>query len=538
MHLHVDDDEEERSKSSIPRRRKTFLGGLFRRSNSDEKDRKEAQGEAEDETTFEDTSLVSPTSRDDAVEQIQTEKPGQMIVGVPRLDLPLGVRNEAPYTQRGQMDETQGDEHRRQHRTQDHGSVSGETLVDPRSQFREESWSPPPPLPPPPEPISQQEYLNTPQTQSADGTRPSLADYTRKISSMYFATANEADQIDGFESVEEGINSSDDEYAVDDHVGPNHGTRRVDVKPNTPQIPGVDVDVLRDLVREELRKIVVDGPVISDVNSNEHETKKQPMGDVFQELDATFESDYVDDEILSALEGLSENYDDGYIGNEYEALVQQHNDNDFISEARESGIESHQQPSSTLDEGDIFNNEHEDENEEESIYEYEYEYEYETYDDANYSESNPQNVCSMDRMEVEIEERVRLEVAEKEAELKARCFAEKEKEIERVRAEEAEKMAKKIEAERAEAEQIAREKTIKAERIKQKRIMAKRLKKERVKFEQALANKDKEMERQRSHVVYAGRKAKGTFLSKYSPEQITEMSEEELDRIIGQKNEE
>lgn len=385
---------------------------------------------------------------------------------------------------------------------------------------------PPPPPPPPPK----QNYLNTPRDQSVD-TRPSLVDYTRKISSMYFATAEDPDQIDGSDSDEEGMSSSD-ENADDDRVGTEDMTRKTEGKTYAPQISGVDVDVLRDLVREELRKIVVDGPFISHVNSNEPETTKQMAGDDFPEVDSTFESDYVDDGILSALEDMLENCDDGYFGNKNEALVGQHDDLD--GEVRENGVKYHQQSPCTLHDGDIFPDK--PENEEDSIYEYEFEYE--TYDDADYSESKPKNVGGMDRMKAEVEERVRLEVAQKEAELQAKYLADNEREIERVRAEEAEKMAKKIEAERAEAEQIAREKTTKAERIKQKRITAKRLKKERARFEQALAAKDKEMELQRSKVVNTRLKAKDTFLTRYSPEQIAQMSEEELDRIIGPKDEE
>lgn len=281
-----------------------------------------------------------------------------------------------------------------------------------------------------------------------------MADYTRKISSMYFATAE--DQIDGFESDEEDISTSEDDNAASGRVRPDDGTSKIESQKNAPQFVGVDVAILRDLVREELRKIV------SSNSSNQSETTKQPMEHDFPELDAGFESN-----------------DDNF-GNEYDG----------------------------------------------------FEYEYETYDDTDYRDSNSNNDHDRDRIESQVQERVRIEVAQKEAELQAKYLADKEKEIERIRAEEGERMAKKIEADRAEAEKAAREKAAKAERIKQKQITAKRLKKERAKFERALAAKDRELEER-----FAKRKAKGTFLTRYTPEQITEMSEEEVDRIIAQRDE-
>ena len=483
--LHVDENEISK-RSTHTRRRTTFLGGLFGRNKSEQSRKSDAgANKAEDKKRLEDSPFDS---------------------------------GELPYVQKRQLDERQGEQHWDQYETQDRRSVFFS-----HNPFPDESLPPPPPPP-----LPNQNYFNTLQDQSVD-TRTSLADYTRKISSMYFATAEDPDQIDGSESDGEGISNSD-ENAADDRVETEDTTRKSERKTYASQISGVDVDILRDLVREELRKIVAGGPVISHVNSNEPETTKQLAGDDSPEVDSTFESDYVDDDILSALEGISENCDDGYFGDKDEAWVGQHYD--LGGEARERGIKFHQQPPCTLHDGDIFPDE--PENEEDSIYEYEFEYE--TYDDADYSKSKPKNVGDTDRMEAEVEERVRLKVAQKEAELQARYLADKERAIERVRAEEGEKMAKKIEIERAEAEQIAREKTTKAERIKQKRITAKRLKKERAKFQQALAAKDKEMELQRSKVVNTRRKPKCTFLTKYSPEQIAQMSEEELDRIIGPKD--
>ena len=493
------------------RRRTTFFGGLFGRNKTVEKRKGDAGTKAEDKKRLEDSPFDAGP--------IKTEKPGDESFVLPS-DLPL-TRGELSDVQKQPLGKRQGGQHWDQYESQDR------SYDFPHDPFPDESLPPPPPPPPP-----EQNYLNTIRDQSVDA-RPSFADYTRKISSLYFATAEDLDHIDGSDSDEEGM-SSLDENADDNRVGTEDTTRMTERKTYAPQISGVDIDVLRDLVREELQKIVADGPVISHVNSNEPETTKQPAGDDFPEVDSTFESDYVDDDILSTLEDISENCDDGYFGNKNEALVGKHDDLD--GEARESGIKSHQQSPCTLHDGDIFPGE--PGNEEDSIYEYEYEFEYETYDDADYSESKTQNVGDIDRMKAEVEERVRVEVAQKEAELQAKYLEDKEREIERVRAEEAEKMAKRIEAERAEAEQIAKEKTTKAERIKQKRITAKRLKKERAKFEQALAAKDKEMELQRSKVVKTRRKAKDTFLTRYSPEQIAQMSEEELDRIIGPKVEE
>ena len=507
--LHSDENETGTSKRSMPaRRRTTFFGGLFGRNKSDERRESDAGTKAENKKRLKDDS---PFDADGPIHR--TEKPDDVIDSfVPPPDLPL-ARGELPYAQKRQLDERLGEQQWNQYEAQDRRSDF------PHYPFPDESLPPPPPPPTP-----KQNYLNTPRDQSVD-TRPSLVDYTRKISSMYFASAEDPDQIDGSDSDEEGMSSSD-ENADDGRVGTEDTTRKIEGKTYAPQVSGVDVDFLRDLVREELRKIVVDVPVISHVNSNEPETTKQLARDDFPEVDSTFESDYVDDDILSALEDISENCDDGYFGNENEALVAQHDGLD--GEARE------EQSLCTLHGGNIFPDE--PENEEDSVYEYEFEYE--TYDDAAYSELKPKMVGEMDRMKAELEERVRLEVAQKEAELQAKYLEDKEKEIERVRAEEAEKMAKRIEAERAEAEQIAREKTTNAERIKHKRITAKRLKKERAKFEEALAAKDKEMELQRSKVVNTRRKAKDTFLTRYSPEQIAQMSEEELDRIIGPKDEE
>jgi len=419
-------DENEKRKPSGPRRR-GLLGGLFRRIESDERTRKEAGVQADDERgTFVDSLLVAPKFREEDVgKQIKSTPPDETTNSSEVLSDRRLHQDEEHRVQKRQLDQRRG----------------------------EQQELPQPQPPPPPPPTSQQRHSNLPRHQEVD-TRPSLADYTRKISSMYFATAE--DQIDGFESDEEDISTSEDDNAASGRVRPDDGTSKIESQTNAPQSVGVDVALLRDLVREELRKIV------SSNSSNQSETTKQPMEHDFPELDAGFESN-----------------DDNF-GNEYDG----------------------------------------------------FEYEYETYDDTDYRDSNSNNDHDRDRIESQVQERVRIEVAQKEAELQAKYLADKEKEIERIRAEEGERMAKKIEADRAEAEKAAREKAAKAERIKQKQITAKRLKKERAKFERALAAKDRELEER-----FAKRKAKGTFLTRYTPEQITEMSEEEVDRIIAQRDE-
>jgi len=298
---------------------------------------------------------------------------------------------------------------------------------------------------------------------------------------MYSHTAE--DQIYGSGSVEEDVSTSDIEdeayMYMYDRVGPDAAIGGGEAIP--PSMFGIDVRVIRDLVREAraLRdelKIVVDG------QANAPSARVKSNDDVIA-TDDTFG-----------------------------------------------------QQSDSVSGGDIFIDEHA--NEEESLYDYEYEYE--TYDETvdNHSESNPNNKTrdiDTERIEAEIEERVRIEVAQKEAEIEAKYLAGKEKEIERVRAEEAQKMVKKFEAERTEAEKLVRETTAKAERIKQKRITAKRLKKERAKCERALADKDEEMERQRLQITQPC-KPISTLLTRYSPDELLTMSEVELDQIIGQND--
>lgn len=415
-------------KRQAPRRR-TFLGGLFRPNRPDEK----KKVEADDKETF-----VNETRQ-------------------------LPDRGEAQH-------------HHQLHSEREQSSnAPDQNFAVPPHQYRTEPSLPPPPPPP----VSQQHHSNRlPQNQEVHvDTRPSLAEYTKKITTMYFHTAE--DPVYGSGSVEEDVSTSDieDEAYMHDRVGPDAAIGGGEAMP--PSMFGIDVHVLRDLVREaralrdELRKIVVDGP------ANAPSASVKSNKDVIA-IDDTFG-----------------------------------------------------QQSDSVSGGDIFIDEHA--NEEESLYDYEYEYE--TYDDVdNDSESNPNNkTCDIDteRIEAEIEERVRVEVAQKEAEIEARYLADKEKEIERVRAEEAEKMVKKIEAERTKAENIVRKKTAKAERIKQKRITTKRLKEERAKCERALADKDEEIERQRVQITQP-RKPISTLLTRYSPDELLTMSEDELDQIIGQ----
>lgn len=413
-------------KRQAPRRR-TFLGGLFRPNRPDEK----KKVEADDKETFDNETKQQP-------------------------------------------DQGEAQHHHQFHSEREQSSnASDQTFAVPPHQFRAEPSLPPPPPPP----ISQQHHSDRlPQNQDVD-TRPSLAEYTKKISTMYFHTAE--DQIYGSGSVEEDASTSDieDEAYMYDRVGPDAAIGDGEAIP--PSMFGIDVHVIRDLVREaralrdELRKIVVDGP------ANAPSARVKSNEDVIA-TDDTFG-----------------------------------------------------QQSDSVSGGDIFIDEHA--NEEESLYDYEYEYE--TYDDVdNHSESNPNKKTrdiDTERIEAEIEERVRIEVAQKEAEIEAKYLAGKEKEIERVRAEETQKMVKKFEAERTKAEKIVRETTAKAERIKQKRITAKRLKKERAKCERALADKDEEMELQRLQITQPC-KPISTLLTRYSLDELLTMSEDELDQIIGQ----
>ena len=416
-------------KRQAPRRR-TFLGGLFRPNRPDEK----KKVEADDKETFDNETKQQP-------------------------------------------DQGEAQHHHQFHSEREQSSnASDQTFVAPPHQFRTESSLPPPPPPP----ISQQHHSNRlPQKQEVD-TRPSLEEYTQKISTMYSHTAE--DQIYGSGSVEEDVSTSDieDEAYMYDRVGPDAAIGGGEAIP--PSMFGIDVRVIRDLVREaralrdELRKIVADG-----------------------------------------------------LANAPSARVK--SNDDVIATDDTFG-----QQSDSISGGDIFIDEHA--NEEESLYDYEYEYE--TYDETvdNHSESNPNNKTrdiDTERIEAEIEERVRIEVAQKEVEIEAKYLASREKEIERVRAEEAQKMVKKFEAERTEAEKIIRETTAKAERIKQKRITAKRLKKERAKCERALADKDEEMERQRLQITQPY-KPISTLLTRYSPDELLTMSEVELDQIIGQND--
>ena len=81
---------------------------------------------------------------------------------------------------------------------------------------------------------------------------------------MYFHTAE--DPVYGSGSVEEDVSTSDieDEAYMHDRVGPDAAIGGGEAMP--PSMFGIDVHVLRDLVREaralrdELRKIVVDRP--------------------------------------------------------------------------------------------------------------------------------------------------------------------------------------------------------------------------------------------------------------------------------------